>query len=109
MSTKTSDDDVESLLLSSKKLNEAYESACRARMWAVGVPALATLACIACMYYCEDCLIGVMIFCIVLCFKDWVLVLVFIVSLALFIMKHPLNSKTVHKIADVGFEFVKSE
>jgi hypothetical protein len=109
MAAPASDEDVESLLLSNKKLNDAYESACRVRMWAIGVPALATLACIACMYYCEDCLIGVMIFCVVLCFKDWVLVLVFFVSLALFIAKHPLNSSTVHKLTDVGFEFVKSE
>ena len=103
------DDDVEAHLLSNKKLNEAYESACRVRIWAVGVPLLATLSCIACMYLCEDCLIGVMIFCIVLCFKDWVLVLVFIVSLALYVIKHPLNSQTVHKISDAGFEFIKSE
>jgi hypothetical protein len=103
------DDDVEAHLLSSKKLNEAYENACKVRLWTIGVPAFATLACVLCLYLCEDCLLGVMIFCVVLCFKDWVLVLVFIVSLALFAIRHPLNSGTVHKIADAGFEFIKTE
>jgi hypothetical protein len=103
------EDDEESRLLSVSKLNKAYESKCWLRMWEIGIPAFATLACIVCMYVCENCLIGVMLFCVLLCFKDWVLVLVFFVSLGLFIAKHPLDSHSMHKIANAGYEIVKSE
>jgi uncharacterized membrane protein len=96
-------------LLASREENEAYELAFRVRLWKIGVPAFATLACIVCLYTCEDCLIGVMIFCVALCFMDWVLVLVFIVSLVLLIMRHPMDSKSMHRVINAGYEFIKTE
>jgi hypothetical protein len=101
-------DERERLLLS-RELNEAYEADCRVRCWKIGVPVLATLACILCMYTCEDCLVGVMVFCVVMCFADWVLVIVFFVSLVLLVTKHPMDSKLMHRLANAGYEFIKSE
>lgn len=99
-----------SLLVETARLtNEAYDSACRARMWAIGVPALATLACVLCLYTCEDCLIGVMVFCAALCFRDWVLVLVFWTSLALLVIRHPMDTGTLHRVSNAAFEFIKTE
>jgi hypothetical protein len=89
--------------------DEAYDAACRARMWAIGVPAFATLACVLCLYVCEDCLIGVMVFCAALCFRDWVLVLVFWTSLALLLIRHPMDPGTLHRASNAAFEFVRTE
>lgn len=89
--------------------NEAYDTACRARMWAIGVPSLATLACVLCLYVCEDCLVGVMVFCAALCFRDWVLVLVFWTSLALLVIRHPMDTSTLHRVSNAAFEFVRTD
>jgi hypothetical protein len=78
-------------------------------MWAIGVPAFATLACVLCLYVCEDCLIGVMVFCAALCFRDWVLVLVFWTSLALLLIRHPMDPGTLHRASNAAFEFVRTE
>jgi hypothetical protein len=102
--------DEEAALLKDTVLrNQAYESMCRARMWQLGVPAFATLACVACLFLCEDCLFGVMLFCVLLCFKDLVLVLVFVVSLALLLIRHPMDTHTVHRVVDAGLVLVRPE
>ena len=103
------DNDDHKSLVTARLKNEAYESACRARMWAIGVPAFATLACVLCLYTCEDCLIGVMVFCAALCFRDWVLVLVFWTSLALLVIRHPMDTNTLHRVSNAAFEFIKTE
>jgi hypothetical protein len=105
--TDTTEDDA--LLQQANQRNLAYESACRVRMWQIGVPALATLACVLCLYVCEDCLIGVMVFCVLLGFKDCVLVLVFLVSFFLLVARHPMDTKTVTWIAKTGYTLVKTE
>ena len=92
-----------------KRRIEAYENQCRLRAWEIGVPAFAVLACIICLYTCEDCLLGVMLFCAVLCFKDWILVLVFITSLVLYASRHPIAPATMHHITNAAFEFIKTE
>lgn len=97
------------LLKRSIMQNEAYDTACRARMWAIGVPSLATLACVLCLYVCEDCLVGVMVFCAALCFRDWVLVLVFWTSLALLVIRHPMDTSTLHRVSNAAFEFVRTD
>jgi hypothetical protein len=110
--TQTDDggDDPERALLNKSILrDEAYASACRARMWQIGVPLVATLACVLCLYVCEDCLIGVMIFCVALGFRDCVLVLVFVTSLVLLIARHPMDTKTVTWIAKTGYTIVKTD
>jgi hypothetical protein len=112
MSEKGDDDEeAQQLLLLevTEKRNRLYESACRARLWEIGIPAFATLACVACLYVCEDCLLGVMLFCAALCFKDWVLVLVFFVSLGLFVMRHPVDTHTMHRVATAGYTFMQTE
>jgi len=91
-----------------KEQNKAYERNIRLRFWEVGVPALATLACIACLYWCESCLLGVMLFCLLLCCKDWILVLVFITSLLLFVSRHPVDTGTMHRLSEAAYEFSKS-
>ena len=103
------DSEDDALLEKSIQRNLAYESACRARMWQIGVPAVAILACIVCLYVCEDCLIGVMVFCVLLGFRDCVLVLVFIVSLLLLLARHPMDTKTVTWIAKTGYTLVKTD
>lgn len=103
------EDEDASLVRARKRRIEAHEAQCRLRMWEVGVPLLAVGACIACMYACEDCLIGVMLFCAVLCFKDWVLVLVFITSLGLYMLRHPMGTNTIHHITNAAFEFVRTD
>ena len=103
------DSEDDALLEKSIQRNLAYESACRARMWQIGVPAVAILACIVCLYVCEDCLIGVMVFCVLLGFRDCVLVLVFIVSLILLLARHPMDTKTVTWIAKTGYTLVKTD
>lgn len=89
--------------------NEAYESQCRVRMWQIAVPVIATLACILCLFLCENCLFGVMLFCALLCFRDLVLVLVFFVSLGLLLIRHPIGTHTVQRVVDAGFVLVKPE
>lgn len=103
------DDEEASLLRKSILANEAYESQCRVRMWQIGVPAIATIACVLCLFLCERCLLGVMLFCAILCFRDPVLVLVFFVSLGLLIIRHPMESHTVQRVVDAGFVLVKPE
>ena len=88
---------------------EAHEARCKLRAWEIGIPALAVIACIVCLYTCEDCLLGVMLFCAVLCFKDWILVIVFITSLILYSSRHPMAPNTVHHITNAAFEFVKTD
>jgi hypothetical protein len=107
--SEVSDVDEEALLLSSTSLNKAYDTRCNTRLWEVGIPAFATLACILCLYVCEDCLFGVMLFCLLLCFKDWVLVLVFFVALGLLVARHPLQSETLHRLANAGYEIIKTD
>jgi hypothetical protein len=110
MSADNENDEESGLLLEeTERRNRLYESACRARMWEIGIPAGATLACVLCLYVCEDCLLGVMLFCVALCFKDWVLVLVFFVSLGLFIMRHPMDSHVIHRVAKAGFTFIEAD
>lgn len=99
----------EKLTQAQRRRIEAYENQCRMRLWELGVPALAVLACIVCLYACEDCLIGVMLFCAVLCFKDWVLVIVFITSVVLYAFRHPLGSSAVRHITNAAFEFVRTD
>lgn len=104
------DDDEETGLLRKTILaNEAYESQCRVRMWQIGVPLLATLACVLCLFLCENCLLGVMLFCVILCFRDPVLILVFIVSLGLLLVRHPVASHTVQRVVDAGIVLLKPE
>ncbi len=107
--TESSDTDEEALLLSSATLSKAYETRCNARLWELGIPAFATLACILCLYVCEDCLFGVMLFCLLLCFKDWVLVLVFFVALGLLMARHPFQTDTLHRLANAGYEIIKTD
>ena len=103
-------DDEEAGLLRKKILaDKAYESHCRVRLWQIGVPAFATIACVLCLVLCENCLLGVMVFCAVLCFRDPVLVLVFFVSLGLLLVRHPVASHTVQRVVDAGFVLVKPE
>lgn len=89
--------------------NEEQERNLRLRIWEIGVPALATLACVLCIYTCENCLIGVMLFCALLCCKDWVLVLVFLTSLVLLMIRHPMNTGTMHHISNAAIELAKSD
>jgi hypothetical protein len=105
------DDDGETdrLIQETRRKNEAYEAACRLRLWEIGTPAFAVFACVLCLYVCEDCLLGVMVFCAALCFKDWVLVIVFFTSLVLLLARHPMDSKTMHRITDAGYVFLKPE
>jgi hypothetical protein len=102
-------DSEEAGLLETERANKAYESACRLRIWQVGVPAVATIACVLCLYFCETCLYGVMLFCALLCFKDMVLVLVFFVSLGLLLVRHPIDTHTVHRVVDAGIVLVRQE
>lgn len=103
-------DDEEAALLQQNILrDQAYESACRTRMWQLGIPTFATLACIACLYFCEDCLFGVMLFCVLLCFRDPVLVLVFVVSFALLLIRHPMDTRTIHRVVNAGLVLVRPE
>jgi hypothetical protein len=51
----------------------------------------------------------VMLFCVLLCFKDMVLVLVFIVSAALLIIRHPMNTHTMYRVVDAGMVLVRSD
>jgi hypothetical protein len=106
---KTAKDEETALLTETERATRAYEDACRLRMWQIGVPALATLACILCLYFCEKCLFGVMLFCVLLCFKDMVLVLVFVVSAALLIIRHPMNTHTMYRVVDAGMVLVRSD
>lgn len=103
------DDEESGLLRKTILANEAYESQCRIRAWQIGIPLIATLACILCLFLCENCLIGVMLFCVLLCFRDPVLVLVFFVSLGLLIIRHPVASHTVQRVVDAGFVLMKPE
>jgi hypothetical protein len=92
-----------------RRQNEAYERNLRLRVWEIGVPALATLACVVCLYTCENCLVGVMLFCALLCCKDWVLVLVFVTSLILLLIRHPVDPGTMHHISNAAMELAKSQ
>ena len=92
-----------------RRQNEAYDRNMRLRVWEIGVPALATLACVVCLYTCENCLVGVMLFCALLCCKDWVLVLVFVTSLVLLLIRHPVDSGTMHHISNAAIELAKSQ
>jgi hypothetical protein len=103
------DDEEAGLIRKTILENDAYESQCRVRMWQIGVPLFATLACILCLLLCENCLLGVMLFCVLLCFRDPVLVLVFFVSLGLLLVRHPVASHTVHRVVDAGFVLMKPE
>lgn len=105
------DDNDEEMALLRKTIlaNEAYESHCRKRAWQIGVPVIATIACILCLFLCENCLLGVMLFCVLLCFRDPVLVLVFFVSLGLLIIRHPVASHTMQRVVDAGFVLMKPE
>lgn len=103
------DDEEAGLLRAAILADQAYESRCRVRAWQIGVPVFATLACILCLFLCENCLFGVMLFCVILCFRDPVLVLVFFVSLGLLIVRHPIPSTTVHRVMDAGYILVKPE
>ena len=96
-------------MLDEIRRNEAYESGCRVRLWNLAVPAFATIACIVCLHVCEDCLLGVMLFCVLLCFRDAVLVLVFVVSLALLIVRHPIGASTTSRVMNAGYALVKPE
>ena len=96
------DDETDRLIKETRQKNEAYEAACRMRLWEIGTPAFAVFACVRCLSVCEDCLLGVMVFCAALCFKDWVLVIVFFTSLFLLLARHPMDSKTMHRITDAG-------
>jgi hypothetical protein len=53
--------------------------------------------------------LGVMLFCALLCCKDWVLVLVFVTSLLLFISRHPLDTQTVHHLTNAAIELARTE
>lgn len=103
------EDEEAGLLRKTILANAAYESTCRVRMWQIAVPALATIACILCLFLCENCLLGVMLFCVLLCFRDPVLVLVFFVSFGLLLIRHPIASHTVHRVVDAGFVLVRPE
>lgn len=102
-------DEEAALLRKTILANEAYESHCRVRVWQLGVPLVATLACILCLVLCENCLLGVMLFCVLLCFRDPVLILVFLVSLGLLLIKHPVAPHTVNRVVDAGFVLLKPE
>lgn len=103
-------DDEEAALLRKNILrNQEIESRCRTRMWQLGIPAFATIACVMCLFVCEDCLFGVMVFCVLLCFRDPVLVLVFVVSFALLLIRHPMDTHTVRRVVNAGLVLVRPE
>lgn len=106
----TETDDEQAVLLKKQILRDLeIDSRCRARMWQLGVPAFATIACVMCLFLCEDCLFGVMLFCVLLCFRDPVLVLVFIVSFALVLIRHPMDTHTVRRVVNAGLVLVRPE
>jgi len=92
-----------------QRQNETLERNLRLKAWHIGIPALATLACVLCLYACENCLIGVMLFCAVLCCKDWVLVLVFCTSLVLLLIRHPPDTGTVHHLTNAAIALARAE
>ena len=103
------DDEEAALMRKTALANSVNEGQFRARMCQIGVPLFATLACVLCLFLCENCLFGVMLFCVLLCFRDPVLVLVFFVSLGLLLIRHPVASHTIHRVVDAGFVLKKPE
>ena len=103
------DDEEAALLRKSILQSQDIESRCRIRMWQLGIPAFATIACLVSLFVCEDCLFGVMLFCVLLCFRDPVLVLVFVVSFALLLIRHPMDTHTVRRVVNAGLVLVRPE
>ena len=101
-----SDDDMKAILLAKKK-NEAYDLEFNLKIKQLVTAAVILIILICCMIWCEPCLLGVIAFSACYCMREPILVVIFFVSIGMFLASHLPTTKTIWEITGTIYELQK--
>lgn len=101
-----SDDDMKAILLAKKK-NEAYDLEFNLKIKQLVTAAVILITLICCMIWCEPCLLGVIAFSACYCMREPILVVIFFVSIGMFLASHLPTTKTIWEITGTIYEMQK--
>ena len=101
-----SDEDMKAVILA-KKRNEAYDLEFNLKLKQIVLSITILLALIACMVWYPSLLLGVMAYSAFQCTKEPILIVVFFVSIGLFLASHMPNMKVVWVVTDALYEITR--
>lgn len=100
----TPDDEDEKAILMAKRRNEAYDLEFNLKAKQIGTAALILTVLVCCMIWCEPCLLGVIAFSACYCMREPILVVIFFVSIGMFLASHMPTTKTIWQITGTIYE-----
>lgn len=103
------DDEDEKAIIQAKKRNEAYDLEFNLKAKQIGTAALIMTILVCCMLWCEPCLLGVIAFSACYCMREPILVVIFFVSIGMFLASHMPTTKTIWQITGTIYEMEKSQ
>ena len=104
----TDDDDDQALLKDAKRRNEAYDIELNMKLKQICVSVVILVFLVCCLIWCQPCLLAVIGFSACYCVKEPVLVVVFLVSVGMYVAAHMPSSQTMWKVTGTMYELQKS-
>lgn len=95
-------------VIDAKRKNEAYDLEFTLKLKQIGVSVLILVVLVCCLIWCQPCLLAVIGFSACYCVREPVLVVVFFVSVGMFLAAHMPSSQTMWKVTGTMYELQKS-
>jgi hypothetical protein len=92
-----------------KKRNEAFDIELSLKAKQIGIAALILSILVICMIWCEPCLLGVIAFSACYCLREPVLVVIFFISIGMFLASHMPATKTMWQISSTIYEIENNQ
>lgn len=102
------DDEDEKALMQAKRRNEAYDLELNLKAKQIATAALILIILICCMIWCEPCLLGVIAFSACYCMREPILVVIFFVSIGMFLASHMPTTRTIWQITGTLYEIERN-
>jgi hypothetical protein len=103
------DDEDEKAIILAKRRNEAYDLELNLKIKQMLTAALILVILICCMIWCEPCLLGVIAFSACYCMREPILVVIFFISIGMFLASHMPTTKTIWQITGTIYELEKTQ
>jgi len=102
------DEDTQAVNLA-KKRNEAFDIELSLKAKQIGIAALILSILVICMIWCEPCLLAVIAFSACYCLREPVLVVIFFISIGMFLASHMPATKTMWQISSTIYEIENNQ
>jgi len=101
------DDDAQHVIFA-KKRNEAYDLEFNLKLKQIATAFTVFVILVCCMLWCEPCLLGVIGFSACYCLREPILVVIFFVSIGMFLASHMPSPKAIWAVTGTIYELQKA-